>query len=82
LTSFLENLGYGPRRKRVLSVEDWAEIRRLRRSERLSISEIARVLGISRNAVKSALASDGPPKYQRAVKGSVADEAEPRIREL
>jgi hypothetical protein len=28
LTSFLESLGYGPRRKRVLSVEDWAEIRR------------------------------------------------------
>lgn len=31
------------------SVEDWAEIRRSRRLERLSISEIARVLGISRN---------------------------------
>jgi hypothetical protein len=27
LTSFLESLGYGPRRKRVLSVEDWAEKR-------------------------------------------------------
>lgn len=66
----------------MLSVEDWAEIRRLRRSERLPISEIARVLKISRNTVKSALASDGPPKYQRAAKGSVADEAEPRIREL
>jgi transposase len=66
----------------VLSVEDWAEIRRLRRSERLSISEIARVLGISRNTVKAALAAGGPPKYQRAPAGSVADEAEPRIREL
>lgn len=66
----------------MLSVEDWAEIRRLRRSERLPISEIARVLKISRNTVKSALASDGPPKYQRAAKGSVAYEAEPRIREL
>jgi len=65
-----------------LNVEDWAEIRRLRRSERLPISEIARVLGISRNTVKSALASDEPPKYQRAPAGSVADEAEPRIREL
>jgi transposase len=82
LTSFLESLGYGPRRKPVLSVEDWAEIRRLRRSERLAISEIARVMGISRNTVKAALASDGPPKYQRAVAGSLADEAEPRIREL
>jgi transposase len=82
LTSFLESLGCGPRRKRVLSVEDWAEIRRLRRSERLSISEIARVMGIARNTVKAALASEGPPKYQRAPAGSVADEAEPRIREL
>jgi transposase len=82
LTSFLESLGYGPRRKRVLSVEDWAEVRRLRRSERLSISEIARVLGISRNTVKAALASDGPPKYQRAPAGSVADAVEPRVREL
>ena len=66
----------------MLSVEYWAEIRRLRRSERLAISEIARVLGISRNTVKAALASDAPPKYQRAPVGSVADEAEPRIREL
>ena len=66
----------------MLSVEDWAEIRRLRRSEQLSISEIARVLGISRNTVKAALVSDGPPKYQRAALGSVADAAEPRIREL
>ena len=66
----------------MLSVEDWAEIRRLRRSECLPISEIARVLGISRNTVKSALACEGPPKYQRAPAGSVADEAEPRIREL
>jgi transposase-like protein len=39
--------------KRVFSVEDWAEIWRLRRSERLAISEIARVLGISRNTVKA-----------------------------
>ena len=66
----------------MLNVEDWAEIRRLRRSEQLPISEIARVLGISRNTVKSALASDGPPKYARAPAGSVADDAEPRIREL
>jgi hypothetical protein len=42
--------------------EDWAEIRRLRRSEGMAISQIARVMGISRNTVKVALASDGPPK--------------------
>jgi transposase len=66
----------------VLSVEDWAEIRRLRRAEQMPIAQIARVLGISRNTVKAALASDGPPKYERPPKGSVADAFEPRIREL
>ena len=43
---------------------------------------IARMLGVSRNTVKAALASDGPPKYQRRPTGSVADAFEPRIREL
>ena len=66
----------------MLSVEDWAEIRRLRRSEGLPIKAIARVLGISRNTVRAALASDGPPKYVRAPQGSIVDEVEPRIREL
>ena len=57
----------------MLSVEDWAEIRRLRRAEQMPIAQIARVLGVSRNTVKAALASDGPPKYRRALAGSVAD---------
>jgi transposase len=66
----------------VLSVEDWAEIRRLRRAEGMPIAQVARVLGVSRNTVKAALASDGPPKYERAPKASRADAFEPRIREL
>ena len=66
----------------MLSVEDWAEIRRLHRSEELPIKMIARVLGVSRNTVRSALASDGPPKYRREPVGSVVDEVEPRVREL
>jgi transposase len=66
----------------VLNVEDWAEVRRLRRAEQMPIAEIARVMGISRNTVKAALASDNPPKYRRAPAGSVADGFEPRIREL
>ena len=63
----------------MLSVEDWAEIRRLRRAEQMPI---ARVIGISRNTVKEVLASDNSPKYERPPKGSVADGFEPRIREL
>jgi transposase len=83
LTSFPEILARAePGREQVLSVEDWAEIRRLRRAEQLPIVQIARLLGISRNTVKAALAADGPPKYRRAGKGSVADGFEPRIREL
>jgi transposase len=66
----------------MLSVEDWAEFRRLRRAEGLPIKVIARVLGISKNTVKSALVSEGPPKYQRPQRGSIVDEVEPRIREL
>jgi transposase len=66
----------------VLSVEDWAEIRRLRRSEHLPIKAIARVLGISRNTVRAASASDAPPKYVRKPAGSIVDAVEPQIREL
>ena len=47
-------------------MEDWAEIRRLHRAEGVPIKEIARQLGIARNTVRAALASDAPPKYQRA----------------
>jgi hypothetical protein len=66
----------------VLTVEDWAEIRRLHRAEGMPIKAIARHLAISRNTVRSALASDGPPKYQRRPAGSAVDAFEPRIREL
>jgi transposase len=65
----------------VLTVEDWAEIRR-HRSEQLPIKVIARVMGISRNTVRAALASDGPPSYRRRSLASVVDEVEPPIREL
>lgn len=63
-------------------MEDWAEIRRLHRSERMPIKAIARVLGISRNTVRAAIASDGPPRYERKPAGSIVDAVEPRIREL
>lgn len=63
-------------------MEDWAEIRRLRRAEGMPIKAIARVMGCSKNTVKRALASDEPPQYRRAPRGSVVDAVEPRIREL
>jgi len=66
----------------VIKVEDWAEIRRLYRAEGLPIKQIARVMKVSRNTVRAALRSDGPPRYARAPRGSVADAFEPRIREL
>ena len=43
----------------MLSVEDWAEIRRLHRAEGLGIKTIARTLGVSRNMLRAAVASDG-----------------------
>jgi transposase len=61
-------------------VEDWAEIRRLHRAEGLPIKLIARTLKISRNTVRSALASDGPPKYERIAAGSAVDAFEDAIR--
>ena len=66
----------------MLSVEDWAEIRRLHRAEGLPIKAIVRLLGVSRNTVRSAIASDVPPKYERRPVGSAVDAVEPRIREL
>jgi transposase len=66
----------------VLSVEDWAEIRRLHRAEKMPIKVIARVMKVSRNTVRAAVASDRPPKYERPAKGSIVDAVEPRIREL
>ena len=50
-----------PGRPEALSVEDWAEIRRLHRAEGMPIKAIARVMGVSRNTVRAALARDGPP---------------------
>jgi transposase len=48
----------------------------------MPIKAIARVLGISRNTVRAALASDAPPKYVRKPAGSIVDAVEPQVREL
>lgn len=62
--------------------EDWAEIRRLHKSERMSIKAIVRKTGLARNTVRAALASDAPPRYAREPVGSLVDDYGPRIRAL
>lgn len=66
----------------MINVEDWAEIRRLHRAEKMPIKAIVRQLGVSRNTVRAALRADTPPCYERASKGSIVDAVEPEILEL
>jgi transposase len=63
-------------------VEQWAEIRRLHSSEKLSIKEIVRKTGYARNTVRAAIRSTSPPKYERSAAGSLVDAFEPEIRRL
>jgi len=75
-------------RKRVLHVEDWAEIRGLHPAERLPIKVIARLMGISRDLEEHGEGgvgrgrSTGVPAYRRTGMGLIVDGVEPRIREL
>jgi transposase len=57
----------------VVGVEQWAELRRLYRVERLSIREISRRTGLHRKTIRRALASELPPRYVRAPRGSKLD---------
>jgi transposase len=66
----------------VISLEDWALVRHLHRSEKLSQRAIAKQLGIARDTVAAALASDAPPRYRRTPVESAISAAEPRIRAL
>lgn len=66
----------------MISVEDWAEIRRLHRAEGMGIKAIARHMRVARNTVREAIRSDGPPQYERDRRGSIVDAVEPEILEL
>jgi transposase len=57
----------------VVGVEQWAEIRRMHRVERLSIHEINRRTGLHRKTIRRALSSEMPPKYSRAPAASKLD---------
>ena len=65
----------------MITLDEWAEIRRLHRSEGLGIKAVARKLGVSKNTVRRALRAEGVPRYRRAPKGSIVDAAEAAIRE-
>jgi transposase len=66
----------------VITLEDWALIRRLHVSEKLPKAVIARQLGISRNTVAKAIASAGPPEYSRAPASTSFEPFEVRVRGL
>ena len=44
----------------MISVEEWAEIRRLHRAEGMPIKAIVRHLGLARNTVRDAIGSEEP----------------------
>jgi hypothetical protein len=62
-------------------VEDWALIRRLV-ADGVPQRRVARDLGVGRSTVERALASDRPPKYERAVVPTSFTPFEPLVRRL
>src|SRR4051812_7381356 len=65
----------------VISVEDWALIRRLV-AEGVPQRQVARDLGVGRSTVARALASDRPPKYERPAVPTAFTPFEPMARRL
>jgi hypothetical protein len=57
------DLAVETRARRLLGMEQWAEIRRMKHVERLSQREIRRRTGIHRDTIRMALASPEPPSY-------------------
>lgn len=57
----------------MVGVEQWAEVRRMHRVERLSIREISRRTGLHRKTIGRALAAATPPRYSRPPAGSKLD---------
>jgi hypothetical protein len=65
----------------VISVEDWALIRRLV-ADGVPRRQVARQLGIGRATVDRALASDRPPKYERKAGPTAFTPFEARVRAI
>ena len=63
-------------------MEGWAELRREHFVRGVSIKELARRTGMSRNTIRSALRAAAPPKYERARAGSKLDPFKDEIHRL
>jgi transposase len=74
----------GPSRgwKGLLDVEGWAELRREHFVRGISIKELARRTGMSRNTIRSALRSATAPRYSRPAAGSKLDPFKDEIHRL
>jgi transposase len=57
----------------VVDVEQWAEVRRMKRVEGLSAREISRRTGLARDTVLRLLMAGAPPRYSRARAESILD---------
>jgi transposase len=66
----------------VLEVRRWAEIRRMKEVDGLSIHEIVRRTGHDRNTVRRALRREGPPRYERPPRRSKLDRFKDEIHRL
>ena len=63
-------------------MERWAELRREHFVRGVSIKELARRSGLSRNTIRAALRSQVPPSYERAARPSKLDPFKDEIHEL
>jgi transposase len=66
----------------LLDVEGWAELRREHFVRGVSIKELARRTGMSRNTIRAALRSATAPRYDRALAGSKLDPFKDEIHRL
>jgi transposase len=66
----------------LVGVERWAELRREHFVRGVSIKELARRSGLSRNTIRAALRSSAPPGYRRERSGSKLDPFKDEIHRL
>jgi len=66
----------------VVDVERWAELRRERFVRGVSIKELSRRTGLSRNTIRVALRSTEPPRYARSAGASKLDPFRDEIHRL